>query len=99
MTAVSPRIDKAALAGKKILLVEDNDINAEIATLVLSEYGLVVDRASNGQEGVDRIVEKGGGYYDVVLMDIQMPVMNGHIAKPFDPQELAAELYRRINAQ
>lgn len=134
-------VDKAALAGRKILLVEDNDINAEIATLVLSEYGLVVDRASNGQEGVDRIVEKGGGYYDVVLMDIQMPVlngyeatkkirgldteyakrlpiiamsanayeedvreslasgMNGHIAKPFDPQELAAELYRRIYAQ
>ena len=134
-------IDKAALAGRKILLVEDNDINAEIATLVLSEYGLVVDRASNGQEGVDRIVEKGGGYYDAVLMDIQMPVMNGyeatkqirslatdyarrlpiiamsanayeedvreslasgmngHIAKPFDPQELAAELYRRIYAQ
>ena len=134
-------VDKAALAGRKILLVEDNDINAEIATLVLSEYGLVVDRASNGQKGVDRIVEKGGGYYDVVLMDIQMPVlngyeatkkirgldteyakrlpiiamsanayeedvreslasgMNGHIAKPFDPQELAAELYRRIYAQ
>lgn len=139
--AEEERIDKAALAGKKVLLVEDNDINAEIATLVLSEYGLVVDRASNGHEGVDRIVEKGGGYYDVVLMDIQMPVMNGyeatkqirglgteyakrlpiiamsanayeedvreslasgmngHIAKPFDPQELAAELYRRICAQ
>lgn len=133
--------DKAALVGKKILLVEDNDINAEIATLVLSDFGFTVDRACNGQEGVDRITEKGSGYYDVVLMDIQMPVvngyeatkqirgldteyakrlpiiamsanayeedvreslasgMNGHIAKPFDPQALAAELYRRIHAR
>ena len=133
--------DKSELAGKRVLLVEDNDINAEIATLVLSEFGLAVERACNGQEGVNRVIEKGDGYYDVVLMDIQMPVMNGyeatkqirsldseyakklpvvamsanayeedvreslasgmdsHVAKPFDPQLLAAELYRQIRRQ
>ena len=130
--------DKSELVGKKILLVEDNDINAEIATLVLSEFSLVVERASNGQEGVNRIIERGCGFYDAVLMDIQMPVMNGyeatkqirnldseyakklpiiamsanayeediqesfasgmngHIAKPFDPQLLALELSKKI---
>jgi len=140
-SAEDESFDRNGLVGKRVLLVEDNDINAEIATLVLSEYGLAVDRASNGQEGVDNILERGNGYYDVVLMDIQMPVMNGyeatkrirsletdyakrlpiiamsakayeedvreslasgmngHIAKPFDPQLLAAELYKRIHVQ
>ena len=72
--------EESSLEGKKVLLVEDNDVNAEIATLVLSEHGIVVERASNGQEGFDMVNENGDGYYDAVLMDIQMPVMNGYEA-------------------
>ena len=134
-------VDMNALAGRKILLVEDNDINAEIAMIVLSEFGLSVDRACDGREGVEKVAGHGGGYYDAVLMDIQMPVlngyeatkrirslgseyakklpiiamsanayeedvreslssgMNGHIAKPFDPQALAAVLCEKILAR
>ena len=69
-----------ALTGMKILLVEDNDINAEIAKMVLAQKGAEVDRAENGQVGFDQIRAKGEGYYDAVLMDIQMPVMNGYEA-------------------
>ena len=68
------------LSGKRILLVEDNDINAEIASMILSEYGIDIERACNGQEGVNRVAERGDGYYDAVLMDIQMPVLNGYDA-------------------
>ena len=69
-----------ALTGMKILLVEDNDINAEIAKMVLAQKGAEVDRAENGQVGFDQIRARGEGYYDAVLMDIQMPVMNGYEA-------------------
>ena len=68
------------LAGRRVLIVEDNAINAEIATMILAEHGLSVDQAKNGQIGVDRVQEMGAGYYDIVLMDIQMPVMNGYEA-------------------
>lgn len=126
------------LTGKRVLLVEDNDVNAEIAQLVLSEHGVITERAANGQEGLDMVRDKGEGYYDAVLMDIQMPVMNGfeatrairqlegdyiaklpiiamsanayeedirasldsgmndHIAKPFNPEDLALMLHKRI---
>lgn len=125
------------LSGKQILLVEDNDINAEIASMILSQYGMTVERAENGQLGLEK-VRQSEGLYDAVLMDIQMPVMNGfeatrairalggdyfrtlpiiamsanaydqdvkncleagmnaHIAKPFQPQELLAQLSRFI---
>ncbi len=129
----------ADLAGHRVLLVEDNEINAEIATIILQQYGLAVDRARNGQEGVDKVRESGTGHYSVVLMDIQMPVMNGleaakvirsldggrslpiialsanaydddvrdcldagmdaHLAKPFDPEDLAAVLGRLVLAR
>ena len=68
------------LAGRRVLLVEDNVINAEIATMILTEHGLSVDQAKNGKVGLDRVQEMGAGYYDAVLMDIQMPVMNGYEA-------------------
>ena len=68
------------LSGQRVLLVEDNDINAEIAQMLLTQSGLIVDRAENGQVGLDLIREKGTGYYGAVLMDIQMPVMNGYEA-------------------
>ena len=66
-----------SLAGKQVLLVEDNDLNMEIAQIVLDKAGLVVDTAENGQEAVAKASAKR---YDVILMDIQMPVMNGYEA-------------------
>ncbi len=68
------------LTGRRILLVEDNDINAEIASMVLQQYGMTTERAINGQAGLDMVKGAGEGYYDAVLMDIQMPVMNGYEA-------------------
>ncbi|WP_051543382.1 PAS domain-containing hybrid sensor histidine kinase/response regulator [Thiothrix lacustris] len=68
------------LRGKRILVVEDNPINQLIASEILSQYGAVVDCADNGQEGVEKILTAGEPLYDVVLMDIQMPVMDGYEA-------------------
>ena len=68
------------LAGHRVLLVEDNAINAEIAAMILEEHGMSVDQANNGKVSLDRVQEMGAGYYDVVLMDIQMPVMDGYEA-------------------
>ena len=65
------------LAGHRILLVEDNAINAEIARMILEQSGAEVQQAENGKTGLEALQEKGPGYYDAVLMDIQMPVMNG----------------------
>ena len=73
-------LDEIDLSGRRVLLVEDNEINAEIACMILSQYGIEVDRAGNGQIGLDRVQEHEAGYYDAVLMDIQMPVMNGYEA-------------------
>ena len=126
------------LAGHRILLVEDNAINAEIARMILEQYGAEVQQSENGEIGLEALQEKGPGYYDAVLMDIQMPVMNGfeatkairalggayatalpiiamsanaydedvrdclaagmngHIAKPFNPDELLRVLHRFI---
>ena len=70
--------DKIDLSGRRVLLVEDNEINAEIADMVLTQFGAEVDRAGNGQIGLDKVREHETGYYDAVLMDIQMPVMNGY---------------------
>ena len=63
-----------------MLVVEDNEINAEIACMVLSQFGVEPDRAGNGQIGVEKVQSHEAGYYDAVLMDIQMPVMNGYEA-------------------
>ncbi|MDO5445917.1 MAG: ATP-binding protein [Eubacteriales bacterium] len=65
---------------KKVLLVEDNEMNREIASTILEEVGLIVDTAEDGIFAVKAVTEKGVGYYDFVLMDIQMPVMNGYEA-------------------
>ena len=64
----------------RILLVEDNEINREIATLILQEMGFVVDTAGNGQIALDKISASKPGDYSAILMDIQMPVMNGYEA-------------------
>ena len=67
-------------SGRNILLVEDNEINREIAQEVLSAAGATVDTACDGKEGVEKFVGSADGYYDLILMDIQMPVMNGYEA-------------------
>ena len=68
------------LEGKQILLVEDNEINMEIAEFYLKELGIVVDKAWNGKEAIDKFEESAPGTYDLILMDIMMPVMGGREA-------------------
>ena len=72
--------DKKSLSGTKILLAEDNDLNAEIAVELLQEEGCTVDRAKDGVECVDLLEKAANGTYQLILMDIQMPVMNGYDA-------------------
>ena len=72
--------DKASLVGARILVVEDNDINAEIATELLEEEGCIIERACNGVECFDMLEKADDLHYAMILMDIQMPVMNGYEA-------------------
>jgi len=67
-------------AGKRLLLVEDNELNMEVAQEILCEAGFLVETACNGQIAVDMVRASAPGYYDAILMDIQMPVMNGYQA-------------------
>lgn len=68
------------LTGIRILLAEDNEINAEIATLLLEERGAQVDHVENGKDAVERLSISSAGTYSAILMDVQMPVMDGLIA-------------------
>ncbi|MBV8036669.1 response regulator [Roseateles sp.] len=70
-------VDTQSLAGLRVLLVEDHAINQEIALRLLSSRGAQVELAANGQECLDRLRERGPAAYDLVLMDLQMPVMDG----------------------
>ena len=72
--------DISDLAGKKILLVDDIDVNREIAATILEMSGFEVETAINGEDAVLKLNSKSSGYFDVVLMDIQMPVMDGYEA-------------------
>lgn len=76
----SKKIDKNEFAGRKVLLVEDNDLNAEIATEILMSLGITVERAEDGFVCVQKIAQGSGRDYDLVLMDIQMPRMDGYEA-------------------
>lgn len=85
-------IDKEVFKFKRVLLAEDNDLNAEIAMELLSEEGLIVDRAENGVRCLDMLEKAPVGYYKVVLMDVQMPVLDGYratekIRKLSDPEK------------
>lgn len=68
------------LEGKRVLLCEDNKMNLEIATILLHEKVIIVDAAVNGRDGVDMFMAAAPGFYDVILMDIRMPVLNGYEA-------------------
>lgn len=67
-------------SGKRILLVEDNELNREVAQELLEMTGAEVETAINGQDAIDKFMKTEAGYYDVILMDVQMPVMNGYTA-------------------
>ncbi len=68
------------LAGRRILVVEDNELNLEIAVELLSASGAVVESARDGREAVERFTDSATGYYELILMDVQMPVMDGYAA-------------------
>ena len=70
----------ADFKGKHILLVEDNELNREIAQEILREYGFLVDTAENGAVAVEKVSTAAPGSYDLVLMDVQMPIMDGYTA-------------------
>ena len=72
--------NSADFSSRRLLLVEDNPINREIATCILKDAGFKLDEAENGREAVEKISQGGVGFYDAVLMDVQMPVMNGYEA-------------------
>lgn len=133
-----PGTDRGLLAGRHILLCEDHPLNLEIAKTMLENEKMIVSAAENGQAGVRRFEESFSGYYDIILMDIRMPVMDGfaaarairalnradsktvpilamtadafaddiqkcfdagmdgHIAKPIDPQKLYSELQKAL---
>jgi CheY-like chemotaxis protein len=70
-------VDYTYLANKRILLVEDNEINLEVAKAILEHVGILVDCEENGRAAVERFAQAENGYYHAILMDIRMPVMDG----------------------
>lgn len=74
---MEPKKKEISLEGKRLLIAEDNDLNWEIAELLLTSIGLIVEHAENGQICVDKLLAAKPGTYDAILMDIRMPVMNG----------------------
>lgn len=80
-----------------MLLAEDNDLNAELATMLLEDLGMTVTRAADGQEVVDLFAEYPAGTYDIILMDIMMPKMDGHqAAKAIRASMLTARMQKRF---
>lgn len=71
---------QADFGGKRLLLVEDNELNREIAEVILEEAGFEIESAPDGTDAVTMVEQSREGYYDAVLMDVQMPVMNGYEA-------------------
>ena len=82
------------MRGSRILLVDDNDLNREIAITLLEDEGFVVEYAVDGQQAVDALREAGPDHFQLVLMDVQMPVMNGYeatkVIRRFEDERLAA---------
>ena len=78
--AKAPEEKKFDYSGKRVLLVEDNELNQEIAQTILEDAGFVTETATDGRIAVEKVEQSAPGQYDVILMDIQMPVMNGYEA-------------------
>ena len=72
--------DYESLSGKHILICEDHPLNQEIVTALLEENGMIVEIADNGEMGIEKFKNSQTGYYDMILMDIRMPIMNGYVA-------------------
>lgn len=66
--------------GKRVLIVEDNELNREITSELLKDEGFLIEEATNGVEAIDKVIHSKSGYFDLILMDIQMPVMDGYKA-------------------
>ncbi|MGN1338995.1 MAG: response regulator [Oscillospiraceae bacterium] len=79
-SALNSNSDNISFSGKRVLVVEDNDMNREIATEILSSLGFEAESASDGSIAVEMVSDSEEGYYDVIVMDIQMPVMDGYEA-------------------
>ena len=77
---VEEQSSSSSLKGMRVLLVDDNEMNREIAEEILTEKGVIVDTANDGDVAVEKIVNSAPGTYELVLMDIQMPRMNGYDA-------------------
>ena len=69
--------EKADFTGRRVLAVEDNELNMEIIRAILEERGMTVEEAHDGQEAVNCVKNAADGYYDLILMDIMMPIMDG----------------------
>ena len=76
-SSIEESVETQDFTGKRVLLVDDIDVNREIALTVLEMHGLNVEEAENGQVALDKVQKAAAGYYDLILMDMQMPVMNG----------------------
>ena len=75
-----PELDIQSFRGRKILLVEDNELNQEIATEILKEAGFIIEVVNDGSVAVEKMKTSNPGQYDLILMDVQMPIMNGYEA-------------------
>lgn len=73
-------VEPLNLTGKRVLLVEDNELNTEIAVAILEEYGAQVEHAGDGMECIHMLTEREADYYNLILMDVQMPKLNGYEA-------------------
>lgn len=89
-------LSKENLTGVKILLAEDNDLNAEIAAIQLEEYGMKVIRAVDGRETVEVFKNHPSGTFNIILMDVMMPEMNGHLSKPIVMEEVVKTIIRYL---
>ena len=74
------KISTDCFCGKRVLVVEDNELNREIISEILKEEGFLIEEAVNGVEAIDKVIHSRDGYFDLILMDIQMPVMDGYKA-------------------
>ena len=84
-SANEAREENYDFTGKRLLIAEDNELNMEVARELCEHVGFTVECAYNGKEAVEKFAASGPGYYDAILMDVHMPVMNGNRGGPGDP--------------